>query len=291
MASSNYYAFAPTFMSLLLLYWWYTKINKYGFSQKNYWSLKKSNSFSHKTEMIKINRIIKWGIAIGTLAGFFLIYLVIETMILGWNSNIDMSSFKFNNGAIECNSNFFYDMNNARIGDPHFDYSFNLLGILNIVFLLVFLVLSNAYFVICWFVYNPEKWSQEFFYNLFQEKYSNNQTCKNIKTYRTIILITHIISNVSFLISIFVLLGNDKKSFEYWIVNFNDIAFDEEWGKSVNIYWHEIPTIIFSFIALGTVITQHIYILKLEDLTLTRYQASIIELYNQEHDVKIGKIK
>lgn len=77
----------------------------------------------------------------------------------------------------------------------------------------------------------------------------------------------------------------------YYLVNFKTLCTSSSKGYQINLSDLNIPCLVFNTVIALASIVLLVALSKLADITLTRYQASIICIYNQECEIKVGYMK
>ncbi len=260
---------------VILLFMFYIKKNKYGFSPKEFDETIKNIDFKNKYNVKKFKKYLNCA---NWISAFGIILLIVSYPILttvGFDSNIEIVNYHYlDGGELTFYSNSYWTVENAFIGNNNFSYKLDFLGIFCLCTSLPGIVLSCIGFYFVWKITDINFWKDEFFFEEYENKYHALED-KKIKTYRTVLLSTFAITILTLFIG--VMLPLEKPDLEYWIVNFNKEVEGDSYGFV--IYWTEIASAVLSIISMVSLIIYFVINYKISDLTLTRYQETMIRMF------------
>ncbi len=290
--NSTYYSTATLVACMIVYLIFNSRVNKYGFSQKDYKFVRKSHYFSKRKEMKAINRHIDLLNLFGTLAIILGYLLVVFSNISAIDSSVDLTAKRdvLGSSIIVDSYNSIFNYSDTKIGSPDCTMSLSWVGIALVCIFPIYLALSGLFYYFAFKLYTPKYWSNTFFYNLFMEKFNDEQSEKKQKIWMIVFMTTQIIINL-LLILMFIVILSSENDISYYLENFKTECFYEYGEYGMNLSWMNIPCIVFNALTIVAFIVKVVSMCKLEDVTWKRYQASIISIYNEESESKIGNIK
>lgn len=288
-----YYGFLGSLPLMICAFYLYIRVNKYGFSDKDFESVCRVKHFSHHLESKKFN----WKKdSISILFAFaFILYCIIVALIfsLSISPEITLTASSLKNGAlISVNSYLsYYNYDNARIGSPDFTTTLSIPGIVIIVLFIAFFMISNLFVYLYNIKFRSSYFKDTFFYQTFLSNFNDSKREKSEKLCNIIEIVLHALILLFMLINIIIGFTTEISDMGYWFENFLYEVTDFVYDRGFSLEWLTIECIVLNSLSIllfiGFIVVNQI----LYNNTWLRYMAAIMTIYNDESEHKIGIMK
>lgn len=156
--NSLYYSIVCLAICVLVRFIISNKVNKYGFSQKDYNFVRKSHYFSKKEEMKSINQhtaLLSTFFVLAFLLGYM---LIIFSNISSISGSVDLTAKKDLSGSPIIVESYFsiFNYSKAKIGNPACTMTLSWIGIVLVCIFPIYLVMSGIFNYFAYKLYTPK---------------------------------------------------------------------------------------------------------------------------------------
>ncbi len=257
--------------------------NRYGITFEEYCRMKKDPLFCENKDVVKLSKYARLTATLITIGMFLGIGLFTLLILLSFLGSLNLRTY--NDKEIVVDSLLYWKYKNVEVGNPNYDYEFDIMGYLTIPFGIVAIAVYNLGFYYFWKITDLNSWEGSIFYEHYRKQYQTREDNK-IKAWRITSLITNIIGSLLFLVAIFIPLK--VIDITDYVVNFNSHA--GPFGSYISVDVTNIPLISVSAIALLMQMISLGNMYMLEFATYMNFQTAIISIFrsgnyksNDEH--------